>query len=135
MSAAKAFFDTNIVAYFASADVAKAKRSGELLRAGGVVSVQVLNEFAAMALRKYALPWSSVRTVLAAVRSTCTVAPLAVTTHELGLALAERHQLNVYDGMIVAAARLSGCDLLYSEDMHDGLIIDGVAIRNPYVGP
>jgi predicted nucleic acid-binding protein len=135
MNAAKPFFDTNIVAYFASADAAKAKRSGELLRAGGVVSIQMLNEFAAMARRKHALPWPSIRTVLAAVRSTCTVAPLTVATHELGLALAERHQLNVYDGTIVAAARLAGCDLLYSEDMHDGLVIDGVTIRNPYTAP
>ena len=134
MSAAKAFFDTNVVAYFASTDAPKAKRSGELLRAGGVVSVQVLNEFAAMARRKHALPWSSIRTVLAAVRSTCAVAPLSVTTHELGLAIAERHQLNVYDGMIVAAAKLAGCDVLYSEDMHDGLVIDGVPVRNPYTG-
>jgi predicted nucleic acid-binding protein len=135
MSAAKAFFDTNVVGYFASADAAKARRSGELLRAGGVVSVQVLNEFSAFARRKHALPWSSIRTVLAAVRSACAVVPLTVTTHELGLAIAERHQLNVYDGLIVAAAQLAGCDVLFSEDMHDGLVVDGVTIRNPYTGP
>jgi predicted nucleic acid-binding protein len=135
MSAAKAFFDTNVVAYFASTDAAKAKRSDELLRAGGVVSVQVLNEFAALARRKHTLPWLSIRTVLAAVRSTCVVAPLTVTTHELGLALAERHQFNVYDGMIVAAAQLAACDVLFSEDLHDGLVVDGVTIHNPYAGP
>ncbi len=133
MNATDVFFDTNVVAYFASADAAKAKRSGELLRAGGVVSVQVLNEFAAVARRKYALPWPSIRTVLAAVRSTCTVTELTVTTHELGLALAERHQINVYDGMIVAAAQLAGCTVLYSEDMHDGLVIDRLTVRNPYL--
>ncbi len=70
--------------------------------------------------------------MLAAIRSTCTVASLTVTTHELGLAIAEKHQLNVYDGMIVAAAQLAGCTTLYSEDMHDGLVIDGLTIRNPY---
>ena len=132
MSATNAFFDTNVVSYFASADAAKASRSGELLRAGGVISVQVLNEFAAMARRKYGLPWPSIRAVLAAVRSTCTVTELTVTTHELGLALAERHQINVYDGMIVAAAQLAGCKMLYSEDMHDGLVIDQLTIRNPF---
>jgi predicted nucleic acid-binding protein len=132
MSATEAFFDTNIVGYFASADAVKAKRSSELLRAGGFVSVQVLNEFASLARRKHALPWSNVRTVLAAVRSTCTVASLTTTTHEVGLALAERYQLNVYDGMIVAAAQLAGCTVLYSEDMQDGLVIDGLTIRNPY---
>jgi predicted nucleic acid-binding protein len=133
MNATDAFFDTNVIAYFASTDAPKAQRSGELLRAGGIVSVQALNEFASIARRKYALPWPSIRTVLAAVRSTCTVTELNVTTHELGLALAERHQLNVYDGMIVAAAQLAGCRTLYSEDMHDGLVIDGLTIRNPYL--
>ena len=135
MSATNAFFDTNVIGYFASADAAKAKRSGELLRAGGFVSVQVLNEFAAFARRKHALPWSSIRTVLAAVRSTCTVASLTVTIHELGLAIAEKHRLSVYDGMIVAAAQLAGCKTLYSEDMHDGLVIDGLTIRNPFAAP
>ena len=58
--------------------------------------------------------------------------PLTETTHELGLVLAERHVLNVYDGMIVAAAQLAGCETLYSEDMHDGLVIDQLTIRNPF---
>ena len=132
MSASEIFFDTNVLMYFASTEAVKAQRSDELLRAGGVVSVQVLNEFAASARRKYALPWASIRVVLAAVRATCAVVPLTETTHELGLMLAERHVLNVYDGMIVAAAQLAGCKTLYSEDMHDGLVIDQLTIRNPY---
>jgi predicted nucleic acid-binding protein len=48
--------------------------------------------------------------------------------------LAERYQLGVYDGMIVAAALVAGCTTLYSEDMHDGLVIDQLTIRNPYAG-
>ena len=132
MSVTDSFFDTNILIYFASAHVAKADRSATLLRAGGIVSVQVLNEFASVARRKYGLPWTSVRVVIAAIRSTCKVVPLTVETHELGLALAERHNLNVFDGLIVAAAKLARCTTLYSEDMHDGLVIDGLTIRNPY---
>jgi predicted nucleic acid-binding protein len=46
--------------------------------------------------------------------------------------LAERYILNIYDAMIVAAAQLAGCTVLYSEDMHDGLVIDRLTIRNPY---
>ncbi len=65
-------------------------------------------------------------------RHCVTVVPLTVDTHDRGLALAERYQLSLYDGMIVAAAQLAGCTTLYSEDMHDGLVIDGLTIRNPY---
>lgn len=52
MSGAKFFFDTNIIMYLLSADAAKADRAEELLAIGGVISVQVLNEFAAVACRK-----------------------------------------------------------------------------------
>ncbi len=47
--------------------------------------------------------------------------------------LAERYCLSVYDAMIAAAALTAECDTLYSEDMHDGLVIDGrVRIVNPF---
>jgi predicted nucleic acid-binding protein len=134
MSASEVFFDTNILIYFASEQTAKANRSDTLLRAGGVISVQVLNEFVAATRRRNTLPWDSIRTALAAIRSTCTVMPLTVETHELGIALAERHHFNVYDAMIIAAAQLAGCTTLYTEDMHHGLVIDGLTISNPFAG-
>ena len=95
MSASEIFFDTNILIYFASEETAKADRSDALLRAGGIVSVQVLNEFVAATRRKSTLPWENIRTVLTAVRSTCTVVPLTVETHVRGLALAERYGLSL----------------------------------------
>lgn len=58
---------------------------------------------------------------------------LTISIHDLGLASAERHKLSVYDGMIVAAALPADCDILYSEDMHAGLLIDGrLTIVNPF---
>jgi predicted nucleic acid-binding protein len=80
------------------------------------------------------LSWAETRDFLDTFRATLEVIPLTLETHERGLALAERYQLSVYDGMIVAAAQLAGCRVLYSEDMHDGLVIDGLTIRNPYAG-
>ena len=74
-----------------------------------------------------------VRQVVEAVRETCQVVPLTPEAHDLGLDLAERYGLNIYDALIVAAASLAGCATLYSEDMHDGLTIDGLTIRNPFV--
>lgn len=50
-----------------------------------------------------------------------------------GLRLAERYQLSLYDGMIVAAALDAGCDTLWSEDMHDGLVVETqLTICNPF---
>lgn len=129
----EAFFDTNVVAYFTSDDPKKADVAARLLRAGGVVSVQVLNEFASLAVRKRRWPIIQVRQVLEAVRKTCRVVPLTPDIHDLGLAVAERYKLNIYDAFVVAAALMSDCTVLYSEDMHDGLAIEGLTIRNPFV--
>jgi len=131
-SESKVFFDTNVLLHQFSEDAAKAKASEDVIRGGGVISVQVLNEFALAGRRKLGLSWAIVREILGEYRDNLTIVPLTIDTHVLGIALAERYQLNVYDSMIVAAAQLAGCTVLYSEDMQDGLIIDGLTVRNPY---
>ncbi len=132
MSEARVFIDSNVLIYLTDVESGKAGQTEDLLADGGIVSVQVLNEFANVALRKVRLSWPETRDFLDTFRATLKIVPLTVETHQCGLELAERYQLSVYDGMIVAAAALAGCKTLYSEDMHDGLVIDGLAIRNPY---
>lgn len=51
----EAFFDTNVLLYLLSADEPKASMSTAVLASGGVISVQVLNEFALVARRKHAV--------------------------------------------------------------------------------
>lgn len=133
MSAAERFFDTNILLYLLSADETKANRSEEELSAGGVVSVQVLNEFASVASRKLNMSFAEIREALTGIRAVCKVVPLSEQTHDLGLKVAERYGLSVYDAMIVAAALLAGCKTLVSEDMQDGQTIDGrLEVWNPF---
>jgi predicted nucleic acid-binding protein len=85
----------------------------ELLLQASVISVQVLNEFAAVAKGKLAMSFAEIREILDAIRKACQVEPLTVETHEQGLAVAERLGLSVYDSMIVAAALRAGCRTLY----------------------
>lgn len=132
MSATDCFFDTNVVVYSLSTDRRKADRSGKLLRIGGIISVQVLNEFTLVARRKYGLDWAWVRERLKELQEALTVAPLTIDTHRRGIEVAERYGFGVNDSMIVAAALLAGCTTLWSEDMHEGLTINGLTIRNPY---
>ncbi len=128
------FIDTNILIYLASADARKANAAEEAVHAGGVVSVQVLNEFANVARRKLGFSWEEVHMFLDSCRAVLDVVPLTKEIHDLGLRLAERYQLSVYDAMIVAAALESRCDQLLSEDLQDGMTIEGVAIVNPLTG-
>jgi predicted nucleic acid-binding protein len=127
------FFDSNILLYLLSADDARADRAEALIAQGGHISVQVLNEFASVATRKRAMTHAEVREVLAPVRALCQVRALTEALHDLGLDVAERYQLSLYDAMIVAAALESGCTTLYSEDLQDGLVIrDSLRICNPF---
>jgi len=127
------FIDTNVLLYLLSADDDKADRAEMILRAGGLISVQVLNEMANVARRKLAMSWGEINEVLALVRSVCSIAPLTLETHDKGKLVAEQYGMSVYDAMIVAAALLGGCETLYSEDMRDGLLIDDqLRICNPF---
>lgn len=128
-----AFLDSNILVYAFGADVRSAVAYG-LVEDGGVISAQSLNEMANVLRRKYRWTWNEVRRATRDVIVNCpTIVMLDVELHHLGLRLAERYTLSVYDGMIAAAAVVAGCDTLYSEDMHHGLVIDGrVRIVNPF---
>jgi predicted nucleic acid-binding protein len=127
-----AFFDTNVLIYMIGSDEPKVLRSEELVAAGGTISVQVLNEFANVARRKQNMPWGNIHSYLDAIVAKCRVAPVTLEIHRRGLELAQRRNFAIYDAMIVAAAQLSGCRTLYSEDMHDGLTVDGLRVVNPY---
>jgi predicted nucleic acid-binding protein len=132
MPGGKVFFDTNILLYLLSADAAKADRAEELLAGGGIVSVQVLNEFAAVAARKLAMSYGEIRDALAPIRTICEVEPLSIELHDRAVGIAERYGFSIYDATIVAAALSAGCETLYSEDLQDGQVIETLTIRNPF---
>lgn len=133
MSAAERFFDTNVLLYLLSGDDIRSDRAESELSTGGVLSVEVLNEFASVASRKLRMSIGEIREVLAVIRSVCKIVPLGEETHDLGLKVVERHGLSIYDAMIVAAALLAGCTTLVSEDMQDGQIFEGtLQVRNPF---
>jgi predicted nucleic acid-binding protein len=127
------FFDTTILIYAISDSDPRAAIAEELLAAGGHISVQVLNEFAAVARRKLKMSWEEIAEALAAVRALCeSPAPLTVAVHEQALELAARYGYHIYVALILASAIDAGCTTLYSEDMHDGHDLGPIAIRNPF---
>ena len=125
MSVADAFFDTSVLLYLLSPDTDKADRVEELLAERGTISVQILNEFAAVALRKARMKLSDVREILATVRAVCNVEPVTVATHDRGLSINQRYGFSLYDSMLVASALIVNVKLLYTEDLQHGQVIDG----------
>lgn len=135
----KTFIDTNVLIYWVDAGD-RADRVEALLAQDAVISVQVLNEFANVLRKKRHMPWPDIAALSAMLLSVCEVHNLSARTHQAALALVQRYNLSLYDANIVAAAGLSGCAVLCSEDMQDGLNIvlpeiaggGTLSINNPF---
>ena len=132
----KIFLDTNVFVYAndgrdparqraAIALVAKAVRSST-----GAVSTQVLMEYAAVALRKLRQERAAVvRQLLSMER--LDVVPVDGALVRSALELMPAYSLSFWDAAIVAAAQAAHCDILYSEDLSDGMSYGAVTVRNP----
>lgn len=127
------FLDTNILIYAFSTDP-KSAIAEELLAKGCATSLLGLNEFVKVAHRKLSMTWAEIRMALASIRLLCPrVLPLDIEGHELALELVEKHRLGFFDALMVSSALRGGCKTFWSEDMHDGLLVDGqLRITNPF---
>ncbi len=135
--APRCFIDTNILVYADSDDEPAKQHAAALLIAyaiqthTGVISTQVLNEYANVALRKLKTPHNRLREQLRFYQQFETV----MATPEITLAAVDLHQtrsVSFYDALILSSAQVAGCKLLYSEDMNKGEVIGGVRIVNPF---
>lgn len=128
-----AFLDTNVIVY-AFVEDPRTKIAEGLLDQKYDISVQVLNEFTNVARRKLGMGWAEIDDAVELLKILCgTIHPLDLETHTSGLRLAQRYGFSIYDALIVAAALRAKCTILYSEDMQDGLEVEGrLTIRNPF---
>lgn len=133
-----AFLDTNVLLYAVGRnpeDEAKRARAWELIDGGELsFSLQVLQEFYYQATRSHKPP-SLPHDIAVEFVEQWRRFPIQETTLallELGFEIQERHRFSFWDSMIVAAALAQGCDTLWSEDMDDGRIVNGMRIANPF---
>ncbi len=133
----RSFIDTNVLVYAQDpSDPKKQRVALDLLRelyktTSGVISTQVLQEFANIAIKKLRLPALTLRTKLLFWEQYEVVQITPAVIHA-ALDLHQTRSLSFYDALIVAAAQISGCTLLYSEDMNAGESVNGVRIVNPF---
>lgn len=129
-----AFFDSNVLIYAFSTD-ARRERALAAIAGGGVISVQVLNEFTNVLRKKQKQEWPVIEAALRSLRFRFPeIVPLTADTHAAALGFVREHGMAFYDALIVAAATEAGCDILYSEDMQHGRAIADLTILNPFSG-
>ncbi|WP_199553475.1 PIN domain-containing protein [Sandaracinobacteroides hominis] len=128
------FLDTNILVY-CYAESPRKTVARTLLDGRNRIGVQTLNEFSLVARRRMGYSWAELNEAIEHILSlVLRPLPLTYETHRDGLRIAERYQLGIYDSIHLAAALTANCRSFWSEDLHDGLVIDGrLTIRNPFV--
>jgi predicted nucleic acid-binding protein len=136
--AERCFIDTNILVYTHSKDEpSKQRRALDLLRSlhkssTGIISTQVLQEFANIAIKKLQLPTSLLREQLLFWEQFEVIQITPIIIHA-ALDIQQTRQLGFYDALIRASAQVANCSVLYSEDMNAGEIVGGVKLVNPFV--
>lgn len=129
------FLDTNILVYAHREGDYRTAIARQVLFQGGVVGVQVLNEFASVARAKLGFPWSQVQEAINNILILCPAPrPLSIDTHLRALGLSNRYGFSIWDGLIVAAAIEAKCSTLLTEDLQHGQVVDGLRIENPFLG-
>ena len=136
----KFFLDTNIFVYMFDARAAqKAEKARRLIKEAvstrkGVVSQQVVQEFFNLAFRKFqpAMTLAEAEDYLSTMFQPLLVVQ-SVQTYKEALQLHSRYRLPWYDSMIVAAARESGCEILYTEDFQHEQRFGELRVKNPFL--
>jgi predicted nucleic acid-binding protein len=130
----KVFLDTNILLYaFSTKDENKYTIAKNLVLSDAVISTQVINEVTVNLLKKFTFGEDQIQRFLESSYARYKIAELTYKVFAKASELRKNHLFSYYDSIIVAAALLSGCTILYSEDMHHKLIVDKqLKIINPF---
>ncbi len=130
------FLDTNILLYrYSEQDLQKRPIAANLLESGKTMaSVQVLNEFCNVIRRKFPAAYPQIDVTLAEIQGLLPIVSLDTIDTSNAVRISHRYGFSYYDSLILAAADRHSCDIVLSEDMQDGMILDsGLRIINPFL--
>ena len=127
--------DTNILLYcHDKSDMRKQGIARTLLDLCPVISTQVISEYINVLKRKTAIPKDELIDLCAQNLDDCIVHCVNTSTLKMAKRVVQRYDLQVFDSIIVASAVEANCQIIYSEDMHHGLEIEGcLKILNPFL--
>ena len=129
------FLDTNILIYaYSNSEPHKADVANSLLFEGeSLISLQVINEFSNICLKKLKLSEKAVIGAINEITSVTHVVGFSLATQLRALQLCEAHCFSYYDALIASTAQENHCTILYSEDMQNNQLIDNqLRVVNPF---
>ncbi|MGH9959459.1 MAG: PIN domain-containing protein [Pyrinomonadaceae bacterium] len=134
----RASVDTNILIYAVSGrETPKHAVAAELLSflvaQNGFLTLQTLCEFANVGVKKLRLPVPEVEARLQELKQAFEISLPNVRALDRAVQLIARYQFAFWDAMLCAVVSEGGAAVLFSEDMQDRQVIDGLKIVNPFV--
>jgi predicted nucleic acid-binding protein len=135
----RTFVDTNVWVYAADeAEPSKMSRArsvlGDLAPADVVISAQVLSEYHVTVTQKLASPMTHDEAARAVhTKARFEVVPVTASLVQSAIDRQRQNALSFWDALILEAARVARCQLLLTEDLHDGQVLDGLEIRDPFL--
>jgi predicted nucleic acid-binding protein len=132
----RATLDSNILVYAElepeTPKGARAQRIIEMSAPRGVIAAQALLEFVAVVRRRRIESLESAVVKVDAWATVFEVAPTNALILGKAMSLVRDHQFQVWDAVIWAASREAGATHFLSEDLQDGLALDGMRVVNPF---
>ena len=133
------FIDTNIwlYAFIQTGEVAKTAYARGLIQSEKkiVVSSQVVNEVCVNMTKKTGSTENDIRQIISSFFSKYSVVDQDIELLIQASRLREKHSFSYWDSLIVSAAQAAKADVLYTEDMQHGMVVNGVLrVTNPFIG-
>ena len=129
------FIDTNIwlYAFIPSQDSNKSAKAKAVIQQSDIaISSQVINEVCVNLIKKAQFDEPGLRQLINSFYNRYNVGLIDTDTLLKSSELREKLQLSFWDSLIVSSALLGGAEILYTEDMSDGMVIEGsLTIINP----
>ncbi|MBO4728853.1 MAG: PIN domain-containing protein [Spirochaetaceae bacterium] len=134
----KCFFDSNILVYMQDAFEPDKQRIARNLFAmcnrnhTAVISTQCLQEFYNITVNKKKLDKLMIKQMIHIYASNMPVVQITPDMIESAIDISAETQFSFWDSLILSAAISFGCNVLYSEDLNSGQVVQGITIKNPF---
>ena len=127
--------DSNILIYNHSLDYESKKLiARDFFKETPVVSSQVISEYLNVMKRNFKMEKQELMQLCSLWLEKCSIQPVILSTIKLAQNIIGKYDFQIFDGIIIAAALEADCDIIYSEDMQDGQIIENMLkIVNPFI--
>jgi predicted nucleic acid-binding protein len=131
----KIAIDTNVLVYcHSNTEPDKQRIATGLFALCPLISTQVILEYLNVVKRILKLPKDEVMDVCLQNIEMCILYPVSLTTLKYARKLIDRYDFQLFDSIIIASALEADCQILYSEDMHNGLFVEKrMKIINPFI--